>query len=132
MCGDCLCCFSEISCFWSISAHLPRGCDPSGRVHGEAADVVGVVEVEPLPVVFGVVAHAGPARVVHHLFAVQSMLNGNRCQMTCWVHLQRENVCFSRGNGQGCVQYLACNPRRCSREANKAQRLQVLVVLFSI
>ncbi len=65
----------------SIPAHLPRCSDPSGRVHGEAADVVGVVEVEPLPVFLGVVAHASPARVVHHLFVVRSMLNDNRRQM---------------------------------------------------
>lgn len=36
-------------------------------MHREAADVVGVIQVESLPVVGGVVAHARPARVVYHL-----------------------------------------------------------------
>jgi len=74
MCGGSLVsllCMLELFC--AISTHLPRGSDPSGRVHGEAAYVIGVVEVEPLPVILGVVAHASPARVVHHLYVT------NRC-----------------------------------------------------
>lgn len=47
--------------------HLSSGGEPTRRVHSEAADVVSVVQVERLPMVGGVVAHARPARVVYNL-----------------------------------------------------------------
>lgn len=48
-------------------SHLSRCRYFSGWVNSKAADVVGVVKVETLPVVGGVVAHTRSARWVDHL-----------------------------------------------------------------